>query len=145
MPVNIDTVYQKVLTLTSKEQRGYLTPQELNLIADKAQSEIFDNYFHDMKTAFYKSKTDKTHADDMELIKARILIKKKIIGITCHNSIKLAKLADKDGADYWTNDGMSLVRFDGMEKVNPSEFKTLQRAGVYVNGKNLMFNYKKGE
>ena len=52
---------------------------------------------------------------------------------------------DKDGADYWTNDGMSLVRFDGMEKVNPSEFKTLQRAGVYVNGENLMFNYKKGE
>ena len=38
--------------------------------------------------------------NDMKLIKARILIKKKIIGITCHNSIKLAKLADKDGADY---------------------------------------------
>ena len=38
--------------------------------------------------------------NDMKLIKARILIKNKIIGITCHNSIKLAKLADKDGADY---------------------------------------------
>ena len=38
--------------------------------------------------------------NDMKLIKARILIKKKIIGITCHNSIKLAKLADKYGADY---------------------------------------------
>jgi len=37
---------------------------------------------------------------DMKLIKARVLIKKKIIGVTCHNSIKLAKLADKDGADY---------------------------------------------
>ena len=28
------------------------------------------------------------------------LLKKKIIGITCHNSIKLAKLAIKDRADY---------------------------------------------
>ena len=37
---------------------------------------------------------------DMKLIRARVLIKKKIIGVTCHNSIKLAKLADKDGADY---------------------------------------------
>ena len=37
---------------------------------------------------------------DMKLIKARVLLKKKIIGVTCHNSIKLAKLADKDGADY---------------------------------------------
>ena len=38
--------------------------------------------------------------NDMKLVKARILIKKKIIGITCHNSIKLAKLANQDGADY---------------------------------------------
>ena len=45
---------------------------------------------------------------------------------------------------YWTTDGMSLVRFDGMEEVEPYEFKTLQRAKVYVNGENLMFDYEKG-
>ena len=38
---------------------------------------------------------------------------------------------------YWTNDGMSLVRFDGMEEVKPSEFSTLQKAKVYVNGDTL--------
>jgi len=37
---------------------------------------------------------------DMKLSKARMILKKKIIGITCHNSIKLAKLAIKDNADY---------------------------------------------
>ena len=37
---------------------------------------------------------------DMSIIKARKLIGKKIIGITCHNSIKLAKTALKDKADY---------------------------------------------
>jgi thiamine-phosphate pyrophosphorylase len=37
---------------------------------------------------------------DMSLIKAKKLLGKKIIGITCHNSIKLAKLAVKDKADY---------------------------------------------
>ena len=37
---------------------------------------------------------------DMSILKARKIIKKKIIGITCHNSIKLAKLAIKDKADY---------------------------------------------
>jgi len=37
---------------------------------------------------------------DMSLLHARKVLKKKIIGITCHNSIKLAKLADKDKADY---------------------------------------------
>ena len=38
--------------------------------------------------------------NDMSLVNARKIIKKKIIGITCHNSIKLAKLATKDKANY---------------------------------------------
>ena len=37
MAVNIDTVYQKVLALANKEQRGYITPQEFNIMADKDQ------------------------------------------------------------------------------------------------------------
>ena len=44
MAVNIDNVYQKVLAIANKEQRGYITPQEFNLMADKAQNEIYDNY-----------------------------------------------------------------------------------------------------
>ena len=49
MPVNIDTVYQRVLTLANKEQRGYITPQEFNLLANQAQMEIFEQYFYDIK------------------------------------------------------------------------------------------------
>ena len=37
---------------------------------------------------------------DMGLIEARKILKKEIIGITCHNSIKLAKIAIKNKADY---------------------------------------------
>ena len=37
---------------------------------------------------------------DMEITKARKIIRKKIIGITCHNSLKLAKRAIKNNADY---------------------------------------------
>ena len=37
---------------------------------------------------------------DMNISKARKIIGKKIIGITCHNSIKLAKTAIKNKADY---------------------------------------------
>ena len=36
----------------------------------------------------------------MSLQKARKILKKKIIGVSCHNSIKLVKKATKDGADY---------------------------------------------
>ena len=31
--INVDSVYQKVLALANKEQRGYITPQEYNLFA----------------------------------------------------------------------------------------------------------------
>ena len=33
MAVNIDTVYQRVQAIANKEQRGYITPQEFNLLA----------------------------------------------------------------------------------------------------------------
>ena len=41
-----------------------------------------------------------TSQKDMNILKARKLIKNKIIGITCHNSIRLAKIALKNKADY---------------------------------------------
>ena len=37
---------------------------------------------------------------DMNILKARNILKNKIIGVTCHNSIKLTKLALKNQADY---------------------------------------------
>jgi len=36
----------------------------------------------------------------MDILKARKILKNKIIGVTCHNSIKLAKNAKNNGADY---------------------------------------------
>ena len=38
--------------------------------------------------------------NDMKILEARKIFKKKIIGITCHNSLKLAKIAIKNKADY---------------------------------------------
>lgn len=46
--INIDSVYQTVLALANKEQRGYITPQEFNLLANQAQTEIFEQYFYDI-------------------------------------------------------------------------------------------------
>ena len=35
--VRVDTVYQRVLAIANKEQRGYITPLEFNLYANQAQ------------------------------------------------------------------------------------------------------------
>jgi len=49
-----------------------------------------------------KLNTDGCHLGqkDMDVLNARKILKNKIIGITCHNSINLAKKAIEDGADY---------------------------------------------
>jgi hypothetical protein len=70
--IAIDDVYQKVLALANREQRGYITPQEFNLLADKAQMEIFDSYFHDFKTVDLKPKSNIAHSDDIELLQEKL-------------------------------------------------------------------------
>jgi len=65
MPVSIDTVYQRVLALANKEQRGYITPLEFNLLANQAQSEIFEQYFYDLNQ-FKRQPGDKSSFSDME-------------------------------------------------------------------------------
>ena len=68
----IDRVYQKVLAIANKEQRGYITPQEFNLFADKAQNEIFDNYFHGFKMAQRKPTDQMLYADEVEMLEEKL-------------------------------------------------------------------------
>jgi hypothetical protein len=75
MAISVDTVYQRVLALANKEQRGYITPQEFNLLANQAQVSIFESYFYsknirDRKEDKRKSEIDET--DISELISRKL-------------------------------------------------------------------------
>tara|TARA_R100000406_G_scaffold86541_1_gene70601 strand:+ start:1117 stop:1905 length:789 start_codon:yes stop_codon:yes gene_type:complete len=70
--VNIDRVYQKVLALANKEQRGYITPQEFNLLADKAQMELINDYFHAIKTANLKPKNQTENSDEIGMVREKL-------------------------------------------------------------------------
>ena len=43
--IDINRVYEKVLFLANKDQRGYITPDEFNSYAHQAQLEVFESYF----------------------------------------------------------------------------------------------------
>ena len=43
MAININDVYQTVLVITNKDNRGYITPEEFNRLADQAKNEIFES------------------------------------------------------------------------------------------------------
>lgn len=43
----IDTIYKTLLTILNKENQGYVSPTEFNLLANNVQQEIFRGYFDD--------------------------------------------------------------------------------------------------
>lgn len=43
----IDLIYKTLLTIINKENQGYVSPTEFNLIANNVQNEIFRSYFED--------------------------------------------------------------------------------------------------
>tara|TARA_R110001592_G_scaffold247346_2_gene509419 strand:+ start:10 stop:1008 length:999 start_codon:yes stop_codon:yes gene_type:complete len=77
MAVLINDVYQKVLAIANKEQRGYITPQEFNLFANQAQMEIFDAYFFDKGQYNRLPVGDTPYADLDHLLEEKISIFKK--------------------------------------------------------------------
>ena len=63
MAINIDTVYQKVLAIANKEQRGYINPQQFNLFANQAQMDIFEDYFFKLNQLEFGQKNSTQYAD----------------------------------------------------------------------------------
>ena len=90
MAVSVDTVYQRVLAILNKEQRGYLTPQEFNLFANQAQLDIFEQYFYDINQ-FGRVPGNDTEFSDMLnkrknkhlRKKYRFSIRRNSLGCTC--------------------------------------------------------------
>lgn len=70
----IDDIYQKVLALANKEQRGYITPQDFNLFANYAQMEIFEQYFYDINLARKSQGNDTVYADIDDMLEQKLQI-----------------------------------------------------------------------
>ena len=90
--VNIDTVYQKVLMFTNKEQRGYITPQEFNLFADQAQKEIFEQYFYDLNQFSRINGNSEEYADIKHILQEKISIFERTGSINGTGTITAANM-----------------------------------------------------
>ena len=84
---------------------------------------------------------------DMDIKKARMILKNKIIGITCHNSMKLAKIAIRNKADYlafgaFFNSKTKKTRFQSKINILRSINKMTKVPIIAIGGINSK-NYKK--
>ena len=96
-----------------------------------------------------KIKADGCHLGqkDMNITEARKIIENKIIGITCHNSINLAKKAIKKKADYiafgaFFSTKTKKVKYKATTKILNKVKKLTKIPIVAIGGINLK-NYKK--
>ena len=63
--------------------------------------------------------------NDMNISKAKKILKNKIIGVTCHNSIKLAKYASSNGANYIALG--AFYKTKTKKVIHKASFKTLNK------------------
>jgi len=144
--VNVDTVYQRVLALANKEQRGYITPQEFNLFANQAQMDIFEQYFYDLNQFKRIPGNDSIYADMTDILEEKIAI--------FHDSIEVTR--ESYGFDlpsnYYrlmqaraTHDEQTHVEVEKMThrellvaQNSPLTKATLERPAYYLKGSRLI-------
>ena len=84
--VRIDDVYQKVLAIANKEQRGYITPQEFSLYANQAQLDIFEEYFYDLDQLLRVPGNNHQYADRVKIIEEKLQLFEHVAGVNAINN-----------------------------------------------------------
>ena len=85
--INVDRIYQRVLTLANKEQRGYITPQEFNIFANQAQMDIFEQYFYDLNQFRRMPGNDTMHADMVDILEEKISFFEVTVNLTLTGNV----------------------------------------------------------
>ncbi len=72
MAVDVNNVYQTVLYILNKEQRGYMTPGEFNNVAAQVQQSIFEKYFEDLNQYMRGPQVENEYADRVKNLEEKI-------------------------------------------------------------------------
>jgi len=119
--VNIDTVYQRVLALANKEQRGYITPQEFNLFANQAQMDIFEQYFYDLNQFLRIPGNNTVHADPVDMLEEKISIFETNASVPYDGGAILPENIYRLSTVRYNNSGKHVL----IESVTEKELRTL--------------------
>jgi hypothetical protein len=136
MSVNIDTVYQRVLGILNKEQRGYVTPQEFNLFANQAQMDLFEQYFYDINQFGRIPGNSTEYSDMLTLLNEKINIfeavaeptRPSITFLPAPDQYRLGSIVYKNTTT--SNFGVTSTENIEAERINANEF-------LYINSSPL--------
>ena len=145
MAVNIDTVYQRVLALANKEQRGYITPQEFNIFANQAQMDIYEQYFYDLNQWYRPHGNNTISADPIDIVEGKLnlfLSSESLEDNGGGTPANVFDLADLTGNFYRIN--TVLKSNVALEEVRRDEFSLLGLSALTTPTTNTPVFYRKG-
>tara|TARA_R100001463_G_scaffold65260_1_gene118482 strand:+ start:268 stop:996 length:729 start_codon:yes stop_codon:yes gene_type:complete len=134
MAISVDTVYQKVLALANKEQRGYITPQEYNLLASQAQLEMFEQYFYDIDIVELKLKENTTeYSDRINVLNEKIApFQKTNVDMSAvsgaNMTLPTSTTVHKLGTVFY-NDSTKSIK---VERIEAEEAELMQQTALYA-------------
>ena len=144
MAISVDNVYQQVLAIANKEQRGYITPQEFNLFARKAQNDIFESTFQDYKDAFLHPEQVVGQHNDINMLREKIdyfRLQDQTITMSSNGS---GTISSTNGNVYWLEsvyDFANNIVFEEVTKRQVNFFKDYFAAqGFPLNLEHIVFD-----
>jgi len=142
MAINVNTVYQTVLLILNKEQRGYITPTEFNNLGTQVQLEIFEKYFEDINQQIRVPQTDTDYADRVKNIDGKLAIFKTFGNA---NYVSTTPSGTNNTLTYWTLPGLdaygnqvSFYRLGTVLYNNEVELQRLDRHEFYHVNNSLL-------
>jgi|TARA_R100000030_G_scaffold36016_1_gene26928 hypothetical protein len=72
MAINVNTVYKTVLLILNQQQRGYMTPDEFNKVADQVQLNVFEGYFEDLNQQYRVPQNDTEYSNRVENLEQKL-------------------------------------------------------------------------
>jgi len=106
--VNINTVYNAVLVITNKDNRGYITPEEFNSLAIQAQEAIFASYF--MREMTYEMQTGGSNVES-DFSNPKLTVAQKISAFYKEGTLTKAGILFPYPADFYK---LGIVSVDGI-------------------------------
>ena len=122
MAISVDTVYQRVLAILNKEQRGYLTPQEFNLFANQAQRDIFEQYFYDINQFSRMHGNDTEYSDMLNILNEKISIFEKEGTVTSGTTLPTDLYRLGTIKVSYTDPITSATKIAEAERINKNEY-----------------------
>jgi len=121
--VSVDTVYQRVLVLANKEQRGYITPQEFNLLANLAQMSIFEQYFSEIDNYGSYAGNDTVYADPLIMTEEKLQIFENVDDAAVVSSYSISNVTDINLPDYIYRIDHLTIQGVETERLNVKDYK----------------------